>query len=515
MFDKQRRLRKNRAALLTAALATGLILAGCSTANTDTDGASTETIEGGTLTVSTAPINSLDPQGASAASTGTGTVAKAVFSTLVKTDDDGFVGDLATEWEASEDGTTWTFTLNPDAVFSDGTPVTSEDVAASITRTQTEKGPNASLFAGITAVETPSDNELVLTTTAGGSLLYSLTLLFVGQADSIADPAYWEKPIGSGPFTVESFAAGDTVTLARNDEYWADPATLDHVKLVSLPEVSSQVTAIETGDADILVNIPQDQIPVIEGGGAATVEASDALSIMALWFNNSREPFTDIDVRKAMWMAVDWDKIREDLYGEISNTGTAPIASGVFGWSEQEPYGYDPDEATQLLEDAGYADGFEVEFKYNPTSFSQLQSFLEAAVTYWNEIGVTVKLMPQEQAVYLEDLTSLNWDMTEVVNTSKTGDADQILGRLYTTKANRLGYSNPEVDQLTTEAAASTDQEARAAAYAEVNEILWNDIAGIWPMEVKSVYAVANRVTGFVPDPSGQPTFVDVALTSE
>lgn len=511
MHVKQRSLRSRAGLALGAGLvSTALLLAGC-TSGTDDPAA----IEGGTVTVAIAQINSLDPQGASAASTGTGTVAKAVFSTLVKSVDGDFVGDLATDWESSDDGSSWTFTLTADAVFSDGTPVTAADVAASIARVQAEKGPNASLFAGISATEAVSDTELSLTTSAGGSLLYSLTLLFVGPADRIDDPGFWEKPIGSGPFVVESYAAGDSVTLTRNEDYWGEPALLDEVRFVNIPEVSGQITALETGDVDVIVNLPQDQIPVVDGGGVATVEASDSLSIMSLWFNNAREPFTDPDVRRAMWMAVDWDKLREDLYGDIAGPGSAPIASGVFGWAEQEPYAYDVDAARDLLEGAGHGDGFSVDFKFNPTSFSQLQSFLEAAVTYWAEIGVTVNLVPQEQAVFLQDLTSLNWDMTETVNTSKTGDADQILGRLYTTRANRLGFSNADVDRLTAEAAASSDQDERAAAYAEVGEILWSEAVGIWPMELKSVYAVATRVTGFTPDPSGQPVFAGVGVTSE
>ncbi len=517
MNTKQRSLNSLFRRSSTAAVALGtvaaLVLTGCSGSPSSTS--SPETMQGGDLVVSTAQINSLDVQGASAASTGTGTVAKSVFSTLVTTDDAGeIVGDLATDWTTSEDGATWTFNLDPEAVFSDGTPVTSGDVAASLARTVEQKGPNASLFTGISDVQTPSDQQLVLTTTTGGSLLRSLTLLFVGEASGIADPEYWNKPIGSGPFVVESYSPGDTTTLARNDNYWGEKATLDTVKLVSIPEVSGQMTSLETGDVQIVVNVPQDQVAQVEGSGVARIESSDALSIMSLWFNNSVAPFDDVDVRKAMWQAVDWDKIRGDLYGDIADTGTAPIASGVFGYSEQTPYPYDPDAAKQLLADAGYPDGFDVDFKFNPESFSQLQSFLEAASTYWAEIGVTVNLMPQEQAVYLQDLTALNWDMTEVVNTSKTGDADQILGRLYTTKANRLGYSNPEVDQLVADAAASTDQDQRAADYARIQEILWTDVAGIWPMELKSVYAVSNDVVDFVPDPSGQPTFVDVKLAA-
>jgi peptide/nickel transport system substrate-binding protein len=510
MHAKQRRLTSRTGFALGAGLVTAvLVLTGCGTP------AEPAPIEGGSITVATAQINSLDPQGASAASTGTGTVAKAVFSTLVKNSGGQFVADLATEWLSSDDGTEWTFTLDEDAVFSDGTPVTADDVVASLERLRSEGGPNAGLFAGVSSIEAVSDGELALTTSTGGSLLFSLTLLYVAPADRLADPGFWDQPIGSGPFVVESYAAGDSVTLVRNEEYWGEPAILDEVRFVNIPEVSSQVTALETGDVDIVVNLPQDQIPVVDGGGLATVERSDALSVMSLWFNHSREPFDDIDVRRAMWLAVDWNQLREDLYGDIASPATAPVASGVFGWSEQEPYPYDADAARELLEGAGLGDGFEVEFKFNPGSFSQLQSLLEAAATYWAEVGVTVNLVPQEQAVYAQDLSALNWDMTQVNNSSRTGDADQILGRLYTTKANRLGFANADVDRLVAEAAASADQDERLAAYAEVDEILWSEVAGIWPMEVRSVYGVTTRVTGFVPEPAGQPVFTLVGVTSE
>ena len=121
--------------------------------------------------------------------------------------------------------------------------------------------------------------------------------------------------------------------------------------------------------------------------------------------------------------------------------------------------------------------------------------------------------MPQQSAVWTSDLLALNWSMTALLNTSRTADADQILGRLYQSSAKRLGFSDPQYDTLVRDAASSFDQATRAADYAKAIQILWTQAVGIWPLELKATYAVADRVHGFVADPSNVPDFSSVYVT--
>jgi peptide/nickel transport system substrate-binding protein len=493
----------------------GSSASGTSAASTTSGSTSVSPTTGGTVTESVPTIASLDPQGVSAQDPGTGTVAKAVFDRLVIPGDDGdFSPQLATKWSTSPDGLTWTFNLNPAAKFSDGTPVTANDVKASIQRVIDLKGVNASLFAPISSMTATDDHTLTITTkTPLGTMLDDLTLLYVAPADRINQAGFWDKPIGSGPYVVSSFAPGSKAVLTRNPNYWGTPSHLDKIVLTVIPEVAGQITALQTGQADIVSELPEDQASTVNSMGNATVVSSKPGAILSIWFNNKKEPFTDERVRQAMWYAVDWETLRKNLYGPTAAQALAPVASAVFGYAAQQPYSYDPDKAKQLLAQAGMPNGFSTSIKFVPANVPQLQSLLQGAATDWAKVGIKVTLVPQQSAVWSKDLKALNWDMTALENTSRTGDADQILGRLYISSADRLGFADPQYDALVKDAASTVDQSKRQSDYAQAEQILWSKAVGIWPLEIAATYGVNKRVTGFVPDPSSVVDFRAVGVT--
>lgn len=523
----RRRQTRLRVMAISVVAVAGLLASACSGSSTGKKGSGASTgsaaagsstakaISGGTVTEAVPGLASLDPQGVDAQDPGTGTVAKAVFSRLVTLGDgSNFKPQLATKWSTSADGLTWTFNLNPAAKFSDGTPVTANDVKASIQRVIDLKGVNASLFKPISSVTATDDHTVTMTTkTPLATMLEDLTLLYIGPADRINQAGFWNKPIGSGPFTVSSFAPRNKAVLTRNPNYWGSPAHLDKVVLTVVPEVAGEVTALQTGAIDIVSELPEDQANTVNAMDNATVVSSKPGAILSLWFNNKKAPFTDERVRQAMWYAVDWETLRKSLYGPTAAQALAPIASAVFGYAAQKPYTYDPDKAKQLLTQAGMANGFSTSIKYVPANVPQLQSLLQGAATDWAKVGIKVTLVPQQSAVWSKDLKALNWDMTALENTSRTGDADQILGRLYTTSANRLGFGDAQYDQLVKDAASTIDQSKRQADYAQADQILWSKAVGIWPLEIAATYGVNKRVTGFVPDPSSVVDFSSVGVS--
>jgi peptide/nickel transport system substrate-binding protein len=505
---------RSRIVVGAAACAAAAMLAACSgnPGSTSSSGTGTATpVRGGTLTYVTPTLESLDPQGALAQDTGDSIVAKAVFSRLVVLDNGKLAPQLATKWTTSANGLTWTFTLDPKAKFSDGAPVTSADVKASLQRVITLKGVNAALFAAVTRMSTPSAHVFTLTTAVPvGTLLSSLTLLYIAPADKINQPAFWNKPIGSGPFMVQSYQTGNQVVLVRNPHYWGTPAYLNKVVLTVIPEVADQVTALQAGEVDIVSELPEDQVATVSGTGTATVVYSPSQAILSLWFNNAVAPFTNPKVRQAMWYAVNWNSIQKSLYGKTATMGRAPIASGVSGFSPQAPYSYDPTKAKSLLAAAGLSGGFSTTIKYVPTAVPQIQLALQAAASQWASVGIKVTLVPQQTAVWTSDLLAMKWNMEALENTSRTGEADQILGRLYTSKAKRLGFADPAYDQFLASAESSLKPSARDGYYAKAEQILWSQAVGNWPLQLKATYAVSTRVHGFVADPSSVPDFSSV-----
>lgn len=494
-----------RRSALAGALVAALTLTACAS-GTNEDSPS-ELIVANPMSVA-----SIDPHGPGSGDRPTITVAQHVFDTLVVRDGADFLPSLATEWDNS-DPNVWRFSLVEDATFHDGTPVTADDVVASYERLIELKGPLAGTWSAVESVVAEDEHTVAFTTaTPLGTFLSNLALLFIAPAASMNEPDFFLEPIGSGPFVVEGFTPGDRTVLTKNEDYWGEQAQIDRLVIREIPEVSSLVAALETGEVDLTWGIAPDQISTVQAMSDVTLESMPSFQYYMSWFNSSREPFTDPEVRRALWHAVDVESLVEQLFPGAADVASAPIPSTVFGWSAQTPYEYDPELAKQMLADAGYPDGFDSALDISVGGGPQIRLIAQTMISDWQEIGVNVELQEKERAVWLEDLLALNWDMNLLINSVLTGDADFTLGRLYPSAANRTGYANPELDELLAAAKATVDQDERLALYDEANAIIWDDAVGVFPMELLANYAWRNGVVGFTPDPNETPRFTAVSV---
>lgn len=442
----------------------------------------------------------------------TQTAVQQVLETLVAMEDGKPVGVLAESFEPTDDHT-WVFHLRQGVTFSDGTPFTARDVQASVERGQALKWSLAPLFAAVRSIEATDDHTVTFRTSEPlGTLPSSLSLVFIGPADHVNDPAYWEKPIGTGPFVFESFTPDDQVVLARNDAYWGEKATLDRVEIVSIPETAARITALRTGEVDVLQSIPPDQVSEVDGQPDITYGSGPSFQYYFTWFNSSRPPFDDVRVRQAMWQALDLNAIIGDLFGDSASVAKAPITQDVFGAPELQPYPYDPAAAKALLAEAGHPDGLQVSMQWPRDGGPNIRALAQAMVSAWAAVGVTVEPLEKERPQWLEDLNTKNFDLNLQTNTTGTGDADFTLGRLYTCSADRNGYCNPELDRLLFGARSSLDQGERERLYAQAAQVIWDDAVGIFPADLRNNYAVRSRVEGFELPVNGRPQFRTVSI---
>ena len=454
------------------------------------------------------PITSLDTQGTLGLDIGTTTAAKHIFDTLVTREGNEFRPAVAASW-SNPDANTWIFQLRDDVTFHDGTQLTAADVKASMERYVELNGPAAALFSPIT-VETNGDYEVVMTTEEPmGTVLVNLTRMFVGPSEYITDPQYGSAPVGSGPYRLEQFVVDDRVVLVRNENYWGERPSLDRIELLRIPEVSSRLTALETGEVDLTWLVPADQLPRLEASDELVVEAVPSYAAYVIWFNSSREPFTDVRVRRALWHAVDYESIIQNLYQGVGVAASAPVTSEVFGHVPQPLYEYNPELARQLLAEAGYPDGFQTSIQWRNEEYSDITYTIISDLA---DVGVTVEPLQKEHAIWLEDLVGLNFDMNLMTQSAATGDADISLGRLYQCAAKRTGYCSDELDELLLAARAELDQERRLGLYDQVSQIIWGEALGMYPIDVLETYVYRTNVHGFVADPSGAPDFTSVTL---
>ncbi|GLW11710.1 ABC transporter substrate-binding protein [Microtetraspora sp. NBRC 13810] len=497
---------RRRLATLTAL---AVLVAGCGWGGGGTAGAPSAGGKPAGLTAAgTYSVESLDPHGPAGASAGTQLAAQAIFSRLVRPGADGSVtGDLATRWTSGDGATTWTFTLREGVTFSDGSPLTAQDVVASFDRVRELKGPVAGNFPD-TEVSAPSDREVVFTSrTPNAAILGKLTQFYVVPAK--AGDGFFGAPVGSGPFTVTSFTPGESLELAPNRRHWNGAPTLGRLTVKNIPELSARLTALRTGEVQVVWGIPDDQLPPLKSDPSVTVQAVPGTAVFTMWFNSRTPALKDAAVRRALWQAVDFKKIISSLYPETGTPADSVVAPTVLGHAPQPPVPHDPDGARAALAAAGFDFAKPLRLQFSGAEFRQ---FVQAVASDLDAIGVKTDVREKEPAVFLEDLLALKWDVNFQQLATPTRDAATNLGRLYPCAAGRNGYCNEDLDALLAKAEATDDTAERERFYAGAIAITWNDAVGMYPMFVKVPYAWRQGVNGLVLDPSGLPDFSKVTV---
>ncbi|GAA3509118.1 peptide/nickel transport system substrate-binding protein [Streptosporangium album] len=497
---------RKRTAISAVAL---LLLTGCSTTTGGAGGA--DPAKRDLTAAGTYPIESLDPHGAQGAATGTQLAAQAIFSRLVRPGADGKVtGDLAEKWEPGATAAEWTFHLRAGATFSDGKPVTAADVVASFDRMMKLDGPNAGNFPGYKMTAPTGDEVMLAAPAPDASIPRKLGLFYVVPAGVKAeDTAFFEHPVGSGPFTVDRFAPSEVLAMAPNKKYWGGAPQLDHLQIRNIPDLSARLTALRTGEVDVVWGIPDDQLPVLRGEAGVTVKTVPSTAVFTMWFNSSTPALKTPRVRRALWQAVDFSTIIKQLYPETGALSEALVAPPVLGYAKQKPVGYDPQAAKAALQAADFDFGGKLRLQFSDAEF---RPFVQAVASGLAEIGVKVDVLEKEKAVFTKDLLALNWDINFQQLATPTYDAASNLGRLYPCAAGRTGYCNAELDKLLAKAGASADEAERAELYGQAGEIIWQDAVGMYPMTVNLAYAWNKRIDAFTPEPSGLPDFSGVRL---
>ncbi|MFC5823415.1 ABC transporter substrate-binding protein [Nonomuraea insulae] len=456
-------------------------------------------------------INDLDPHGASAVDEASLLANRQIYDTLVTGAGERPAPGLATSWRQPDDKT-WEFTLREDVVFHDGSKLTSADVKASLERLAASDGPQKPLWASIDTVEAPDPRTVRITTKDPlGTLLVNLTLAFILPAAQIGKGDLSRKPIGSGPFSVESFTPSSQLVLKPVANYWGGAPKLPGLRLPYIPEASTRMTSLQNGEVDVTWIIPPDELKRLGGVNGVKVESKPGLNYFLAWFNCGKKPFSDPRVRRALYQALDIKGIVSSLYGDAATVMDAPIPSAVFGHAPQEPYAYDPELAKRELAEAGYGSGIRTSMMWFKDTGPLATELAQSIISAWAKVGVVVEPQQIEKAAWIKRLTALDWDIELQVNTVTTGDADYTLGRLYTSQANRMGYRNDKLDGILAKARSTSDQEERKSLYGQACEIIWRDAVGVFPAALSSTYGVRSTVAGFVPVANSQPEFRTVS----
>ncbi|HLU82043.1 MAG TPA: ABC transporter substrate-binding protein, partial [Trueperaceae bacterium] len=224
-----------------------------------------------------------------------------------------------------------------------------------------ETSPRAGLLGPLASVEAVDDNTVRFhyeATFPQELLLQALVHFQIVPHDYITEvgvAGFTAQPIGSGPFTYAGGSLDGQVTLQRNGGYWAGAPELQTLVFRMMPEPSTRVAALLSGEVQIIQAVPPDLVDRIDGVPGFTVHTAPGTRAYGIELNNATEPFNDVRVRQALNYAIDWDSILTNIYqGYAERLATAFLPTG-FGYdADLAPYPYDPDRARALLQEAGY-----------------------------------------------------------------------------------------------------------------------------------------------------------------
>ena len=517
-----------RALALVALLALTVLLAACdsggdsSAASSGENGSSAdapgEPVTGGTLTFA----RSLDAEAGlnpiNAPNNGSIFTIQQIFDQLVEVEEDKIVPGLAESWEHSSDGKEWTFHLR-DAQFSNGDPVTAEDVKFSIERfADPDVNINyATLGAAIDSVDVVDDHTVkVNLNDVDGAFLDNLAMFaaaIVPQKviEQEGDKAFAEAPIGSGPFMVTSFKRGQETVLERNPHYWREGQPyLDEVKFEFVPDANTRTLELRSGEVDVADGIPYNQVDSLAATDGINVEVADSLKWDSVFFNTKQAPLDEVEVRQALNYATPKEQILDAvLFGNaaVANSQIPPVKY----WDESiDPYPYDIEKAQELMSESSVPDGFDLELQI-PSGDAVEKQTAEIIKSEWAKIGVNVSIVPRDFGTMFSDwLEGKGGDAATFPGDALSSDTlsdDEIAALMYDPAAglNSLGtfYDNKQVTDLLADAKGTLDEGQRADDFSQIQQIGQDDAPAVPLFFTKSVTGYQDTVQNFQTYPIG------------
>ena len=485
--DEQPDISRRRFLKAMAAGAAGFVMVACAPGGTGTTsapdaegsaaGAEEAALTGAVLRIgwAGAPAN-LDPISASADTEIA--LLNAIYDYLVDTDvENNLVPRLATDWEVSDDGLTYTVTIAEGVTFHNGDPLTLDDIIWTFDRLRSPDTATADLFANIESIEPGEGNTLVFTLTEPNpDFMYTLTdnhaVILQANAENIGSEFN-----GTGPFILDSYTPADRATLSANPNYFQGAPGVAGIEFLFLGDNEAAVNALRGGVIDAVMRLDNaTYLSLVDDPGFTSVEVPtnghDLVRLRA-----DREPGSDPLVREAFKLATDRQAIFERTqygFGEVGHDHPIGPLYAAYYAGDLDPLPHDPARARELLTLAGYEDGLEMTL-YVPNAPGR-PALAEALAAQWAEAGINVTIEVQEEAVYYGDEGWLEVDL------GITPWGSRPVPQLYLDLAYECGaqwneahYCNDDLDELIVTARTTLDEEERAAAYREIQRILIED----------------------------------------
>lgn len=479
---------------------------------------------------------SLDP--ALSTDVPTGRVVGYLFDGLTRfTPDARVVPGLATSWDVSPDGITWTFHLRRGVKFTDGTPFVARQVASSWRRVLDPKvrgGRGWPLYpvlgakefaegkgTSITGLATPNDSTVIVTLKEPFAIFPKLLAMPVASIAPENVPAnFGEHPVGTGPWKLVEWHHDDYLLFSPNKDYWGGAPKADSLKARIIAEPSTAVAEFQSGNVDVL-QLPQDEIRdwMEDAARKKLLSSAPSLELVYVAVNTTRGPLRDPRVRQALNYSVDRRTINRNLIAERGELANGVIPFSLPGSDRTRiAYQFDTLRARQLLREAGYPNGVNLELWTSTTPlYVRIAETLQAYLALG---GFHVKIVQRESAAAREAARNGQADLFVKDWYADYPDAENFLYPLLHSVNKGVGgnvsfYSNPTFDSLVTAARREQDEAKRVDMYKRADAIAYGDAPMIYLWFYSELYAVQPWIRGFQPPVifNGQP-WTDVSIAT-
>ncbi len=428
-----------------------------------------------------------------------------VFEGLTRFGPDGSVNaGLAKSWDISDDGLTYTFHLQSDVKFHDGSTMDGDDVKFSLDRARAEESTNAqkALFSGIQSVDVIDPVTVKVTLDApNGSFLFNMAW---GDAVIVAPESVENiksAPVGTGAFVFANWVQGDRIDLMRNENYWGTPAKLDKATFKFISDPTAAFAAVMAEDVDVFAGFPApENLPQFSADPRFQVLVGSTEGETILSINNKMGPLDNVKVRKAIAHAIDRQAI---IDGAMFGLGT-PIGShfaphhpdyvDLTGNSQ-----HDPELARNLLAEAGFPNGFKTTLKLPPPSYARRGGEIIAAQL--RDVGIETEISNLEWAQWLEQVfRGKDYGLTIVSHTEPFD-----IG-IYARPDYYFQYDNPSFQLLMQELNRATDPAARHALLGLGQRIISGDYVNGYLFQLAFPTVANAKVQGLWKDAPTQAT---------
>lgn len=424
-----------------------------------------------------------------------------ITETLVSVDEKlAFKPVLADKWEQKDD-TTWVFHIRDNATFHNGKKVDAAAVKASFERIMSLQE-RAKTAAKIKEIKAEGQNLTIVTSEPFGALVANLSEPLYSVTDVSTDKDQKTNPIGTGPFKVVSFTPEKEIQTERYDGYWGGAAKIKTMKIMTIADDTTRTLALQSGDIDLAQRANSKNLATLKAENKYSVFQTEGTRVRVMIMNHNHEQLKDINVRKAIENAIDYNALVKIMGETYTLAGALYPSSSPYAADSSALQKYDVEKAKEYLVQAGYKDtnangivdknGQELQLRLTYDD-SSMNGAMEALQSMASKVGIGIKLDYRENTNDINK--SKDFDMiVRSWQTLSTGDPQWMLENMYVTgaKTNFAEYSNTAVDDIVAKLTVTFDQKERATLSKVAQAEILKDTAHVY-LFGQNNYVISNK----------------------